>query len=117
MEINVKVVRRGTNAIPVFVFTHADFPDKKLYSANQYIHVTQDGTEDSICVLYEAPVLSAGSGGIGALEVDRNDHTDGAESNDAPNLLLGCTSNIHSEDMAEIKRQGIAVEDDNNIAP
>ena len=41
---DVKVVRRGADAIPVFVFTHADFPDKQFYDTKQYIHVNQEGT-------------------------------------------------------------------------
>ena len=44
VEEDVKVVRQGSNAIPVFVFTHANFPGQKLYAAKQYIHVNQDGT-------------------------------------------------------------------------
>ena len=28
VEEDVKFVRRGANAIPIFVFTHANFPDK-----------------------------------------------------------------------------------------
>ena len=83
----MKVVRRGADAIPVFVFTHSDFPDKKLYSANRYIHVTQEGTEESLFVLAWYPVPASGSGGIVALEVDKKYCTDGAEVNDAPNLI------------------------------
>ena len=76
--------------------------------------MTQEGTEDSLFVLAEAPVPAAVSGGIGAMEVSINDRTDGAEANDAPNLLSGHTSNLHSEDMSELCRQGIAIYDDIN---
>ena len=79
LDKDVQVVWRWADAIPVFVFTHADFPDKKFYTAKQYIHKTQEGTEKSLFVLAEAPVPASGTGGIGALEVGRNSRTDGAE--------------------------------------
>ena len=43
VEVDVKVVRRGVDAILVFVFTYFDFPDEKFYAAKRYIHVTQEG--------------------------------------------------------------------------
>ena len=33
LEKDVQVVWRGADEIPVFVFTHANFPDKKFYAA------------------------------------------------------------------------------------
>ena len=51
VEVDVKVVRRGADAILVFVFTHFDFPDEQFYAAKRYIHVNQDGEEDSLFVL------------------------------------------------------------------
>ena len=56
--------------------------------------MTQNGTEYSLFVLAEDPVPSAGDGGIGALTVGGNNCTNGAESNNAPNLLLGRKSNL-----------------------
>ena len=48
VEVDAKVVRRGADAILVFVFTHFDFPNKKFYAAMRYIHVTQEGEEDCL---------------------------------------------------------------------
>ena len=79
--------------------------------------MTQEGTENRIFVLSEAPVSAVGAGGIGAIEVGENNRTNGAESNDAPKLLSHCTSNLRSEDMAELCCQGIAINDDNNPKP
>ena len=92
-------------------------PNQQFYAANRYIHVTEEGTEDSLFVLAEAVVPAADAGGIGALAVGGNNRTDGAEANDAPNLLSGRTSNLRLEDMAELFRQGIAIDDDRNPAP
>ena len=89
VEEDVKVMRRGSDAIPVFVFTHANFPDKKIYAAKPYIHVTQEGTDDRLIFLANNPIRAAGAGGIGALIVDRNNRNYSAEANDASNLLLG----------------------------
>ena len=100
-----------------FFLIHANFPTKKLYAAKQYIHVTQEGTEEILFVLSKAPVPAAGAGDIGALAVGINDHTDGAKANDAQNLLSGRTSNLCSEEMEELCRQGIAINDDNNLSP
>ena len=51
VEVDAKVVRRGAHAILVFVFTHFDFPNEQFYAAKRYIHVTQEGEEDSLFVL------------------------------------------------------------------
>ena len=110
-------MRRGDNAILVFVFTHSDFPDQQLYTAKLYIHVTEEGEVDSLFVLAEAVVPAVSAGGIGPLAVGGNNRTDGAEANDAPILLSGRMSNLRSEDMVEICRQGIAIDYDNNPAP
>ena len=56
--------------------------------------MTQKGTYYSLSVLAEDPVPADGDGGIGSLSVGVNNCTDGAESNDAPNLLLGRKSNL-----------------------
>ena len=82
VEVYVKVVRRDANTIMVFVFTNSDFPDQKFYAAKQYIHVTEEGEEDSRFVLAEAVVPAASDGGIGPLAVGGNNLTDGAEAND-----------------------------------
>ena len=117
VEEDVKFVRQGADEIRVLVFTHADFQDKQLYAAKKYIHMIQEGTQEILFVLPEDPVPAAGAGGIGALAVGRKYRTDGAEANDAPNLLSGHTSNLSLEDMAEIFRQGIAIDYDKNTAP
>ena len=41
VEVDAKVLRQGSNAVLVFVFTHFDFPDKQFYAAKRYIHVNQ----------------------------------------------------------------------------
>ena len=117
MEVDTKVVRRGANAILVFVFTHFDFPDQQLYAAKRYIHVTKEVEEDRLFFLAEAVIPSTSAVGIGPLAVDGNNRADGAEANNAPILLSGRTSNKSLEDMVEILRQGIAIDDDNDSAP
>ena len=107
----MKVMRQVSDAIPVFVFTYANFPDKNIYAANKYIHMTQVITEDRLFFLSEAPVP-----GIGSLAFDINDRTDGAEVNNALNLLSGHTSNIRSDNMEELRSQGIDIYDDKNPA-
>ena len=44
-------------------------------------------------------------------------HTDVVEANHAPKLLSGYTLNLRSEDIVDIYRQGISVDDDNNPEP
>ena len=79
--------------------------------------MTQEGTYYILFVLSKAAIPDAGAGGIGSLAVDRNNRTDGAESNNAPNLLSGCTSNLHYEDMADILHKWIDIAGDNNPVP
>ena len=113
----MKFVWQGSNSILVFVFTHFDFPNQQLYAAKRYIYVTEKGEEDSLFLLEEAVIPAASDGDIGPLAVDRNKRADDAEANDAPILLSGCTSNQGLEDMVGLRRQGIAIDYDNDPAP
>ena len=79
--------------------------------------MTKEVEEDRLFVLAEAVIPSTSAVGIGPLEVDGNNRADGAEANNAPILLSGRTSNKSLEDMVEILRQGIAIDDDNDSAP
>ena len=117
MEVDAKVVRRGANAILFFVFTHFDFPDKQSYASKIYIHLTQEVEEDSLFVLAEAVIPAVSAGAIVPLTFDQTNRADGAEAINAPILLSGRTSNLRSEDMVDICRQGIAIEDDKDPAP
>ena len=78
--------------------------------------MNKEGEEDSLFVLAEAVDPAASDGGIGPPEVGGNNLTDGEETNDAPNLISGRTSNLRLEDMAELCRQGIAIDYDKNPA-
>ena len=109
-----KVVRRGTDPIPVFLFRHEDFPDKEFYCARRYVHVTQEGPESSLFVPPPPRGVPMETIATGA---NNSNRLDGAEANDMPSLLSGRTTNLLSEDMAELRRQGIAIDDDNDPAP
>ena len=117
VEVDAKVVWRGADAIMVFVFTHFDFPDEQFYAAKRYIHVTQEGKDDSLFVLVESFIPAVSAGSIGPLKFDKTNHANGEEENDAPILLSVRTSNLRSEDMVELRRQGISIDNDNNPAP
>ena len=117
MEVDAKVVRRGDNAIMFFVFTHFDSPDEQFYTAKRYIHVTQEGEEDSHFFLAESIIPAFSAGAILPLTFDQTNRDYGAEANDAPILLSGRTSNLRSEDMVELYHQGIAIDDDKDPAP
>ena len=117
VEVDAKVVRQGADAILVFVFTPFNFTNGQFYSAKRYIHVTQEVEEDSLFVLAEAAIPTVSAVAIGPLTFDQTNRADGAEANDAPILISGRTSNLRSEDMVELRRQGIAIDDDNDPAP
>ena len=93
------------------------FSRLKKYAAKRYIHVTLEVEEDILFVLAEAVIPAVSAGAIGPLTFDQTNRADGVEANDAPILLSGRTSNIRSEDMVELRRQGIDIDDDNNPAP
>ena len=117
VEIDGKVMRRGANAIIIFVFTHFDFPDEKFYAAKRYIHMTQEGEEDRLFVLAEAVLPTVNAGAIGPLAFDQTNRSDGAEANDAPTLVSGRTLNLCSEDIVELSRKGVSIDDDNDPVP
>ena len=117
MEVDAKVARRGADAILVFVFTHSDFPDEQFYAAKRYIHVTQEGEEDILFFLAEAVIPTFSAGAICPLKFDQTNRADGAEAKNAQIILSGRTSNLRLEDMVELCRQGIAIDNDNDPAP
>ena len=117
MEFDVKVLWRGANAILVFFSPISIFPNQQLYAAKRFIYVTEEGEEDSLFFLAEAVIPAISAGALGLLAVDENNHADGAEANDAPILLSDRTSNLRSEDMVDLRRQGIAIDYYNNPAP
>ena len=51
------------------------------------------------------------------MKFDQTNRADCVEANDAPILLLGRTPNLRSEDKVELCRQGISIDDDNDLAP
>ena len=117
VEVDANILRQGANAILVFVFIHLVFSDKQFYAAKRYIHVTQEGEEDSLFVLAEAIIPTVSAGSIVPLTFDQTNRDDGAEAKDAPILLSGRTSNLRSEDMVELCRQGTSINNDNDPAP
>ena len=70
----------------------------------------EEGEEDSLFFLAEAVISVVSAGAIGPLTVDENNRADVAEVNDAPILLSGRASNLHSEDMVDFFHQGIAID-------
>jgi hypothetical protein len=52
-----KVVQRGTEPVPVFLFRHEDFPNKEFYFVRRFLHVTQEGPEAS---LFDPPPPTTG---------------------------------------------------------
>ena len=79
--------------------------------------MTQEGEEDSLFLLKEAVIPSVSAVAIGPLTFYQTNPADGAEANNAPTLISGWTSNLRSEDMVELCRQGISIDDDNNPSP
>ena len=79
--------------------------------------MSKEGEEDSLYILAESVIPAARSGGIGPLAVDGKNRADGAEANNAPILLSGRTLNLSLEDMVDLQRQEIAIDDDNDPAP
>ena len=79
--------------------------------------MTQEGEEDSLFVLAESVIPAVSAGAIGPLTFDQTDCADGAEAKDASILISVRTSDLCSEDMVELRRQVISIDDDNNPAP
>ena len=94
VEIDVKVVRQGANAILVFVFSHSNFPEHQFHATKRYIHVTKEVEEGRLFILAEDVIPAVSDGDIGPLAVDENNCTDVAEAKYAPILLLGRTLNL-----------------------
>ena len=39
--------RKGVAAAPVYYLFHGDFPDVELFASHNYVHVTEEGPEES----------------------------------------------------------------------
>ena len=117
LEVDATFVRRGANAILVFVFTYFNFPEPTILCLQAIHPCDQRGWRvQPIC-------LSRGC----HLHCQHWRHRSSGSwwkqsfwwcrSKRFPDLLLVCTSNLRSEDMVELRRQGIAINDDKYPAP
>ena len=79
-------IRRGGGLAKVYKFLHLNFPDVIFYAAKRYVHMTLEGPAEDFFVVVEATVP----------QVRRQ-----------VNLTAG--------DMADLRRQGIATDNDNDL--
>jgi hypothetical protein len=109
----LKTVRRGGGPTNVFIFSHGDFPDVEFYAARRYLHITEEGPEDGLFDQEEevAPVPRCR-----ATREEVQARVGGVDSVDIP-IPVPRNSNLSADDLADLRRQGIAVDDDNDPAP
>jgi hypothetical protein len=111
IALQEKVVRRGTAATKVYVFLHDDFPDEEFYACTRYVHLTQEGPEDGYFAEEEAVAAPARV----ACQVQAN--TGRTDDVDEVNIPFARNSNLAADDMAELWRQRITIDDDNDPVP
>ena len=108
-------IRRGGGLAKVYNFSHLDFPDVIFYAAKWYVHMTLEGPAEDFFVVVEATVPQVRRQ-VNQTEIDSR--IGGVDTTiDLPNLNSGRTSNLTAGDMADLRRQGIATDDDNDPAP
>jgi hypothetical protein len=113
IALQEKVIRRGAPAAKVYIFSHDDFPDQEFYASTRYVHLTQEGPEDGYFA-EEGAVVPARRVAVQA-NAGRMDGVD--EVNRGVNIPFARNSNLTADDMAELRRQGITIDDDNDPAP
>ena len=100
----------------MYSFLHADFDSVKIYSTRLYVHLTKEGKEEDFFVTSAEkeddeflPVLE--------LPLLVEQRVCAVEILNLPCLASGHNLNLTSEEMADLWRQGIAVDDNNGPAP
>jgi hypothetical protein len=107
-----KVIRRNTAPAAVYSFSHPDFPDI-FYAARRYVHLTEEGPEDLLFATEVAapprqpPTIRTND--------ETRERTGGTEA--TQNFQVQANTNLGTDDMAALRRQGIDVDDDNDPAP
>ena len=111
-----KTVCRNSGVSNVYIFSHADFEGVEFYAARQYVHLTKEGREEDFFVSdkeeedYEVLPVSD-------LPLLAEQRVCGVEILYVPCLASGHNPNLTSEDMADLRRQGIDVDGGNGPAP
>ena len=111
-----KKIQINSGLSNVCMFYHADFKGVEFYTARKYVHLKKEGREEDFFVSdeYEEDneVLL-----VSELPLLVEHRVCGVESFDLPCLASGRNSNLSSGDMADLRRQGIAVYKNNDPIP
>ena len=111
-----KTIRRNSGVSNVYTFSHADFESVEFYAVRRYVHLTKEGREEAFFVSEEEKedddVLP-----VSELPLLVEQRVGGVVISDLPCLASGRNSNLTSDYMADIRRQGVAVDDDNDPTP
>lgn len=114
MSKEEKSVRRNTAPVSVFTFRHDDFPNTVFFACCRYVHVITEGPPTSFFDRDANDDAEEGEAAGVVLEVDEG-RVSGVESE--RNFERTRNSNLTLDDMAELARQGIEVDNDNEPAP
>ena len=82
-EEDEQVARQNISSIPVHIFCHTNFLDNQFYDAKIYLHVIQEGPEDTLFVV----TVSGATGGAGLGPTFNQECVNGIKANDGPHLL------------------------------
>ena len=111
-----KRIRINSGVSNVYTFSHADFESVEFYAVMRYVHLTKEGREEAFFVGEEEKedddVLP-----VSELPLLVEQRVGGAEILDLPCLASGRNLKLTSDDMADLQRQGIAIDDNNDPAP
>ena len=108
-------IRRGGSLANVYKFLHLNLPDVIFYAAKRYVHMKLEVSSEEFFVVVEA-TLPQVRRQVNQTEIDSR--IGGVDATtDIPNLNSGKPSNLTAGDMADLRRQCIATDDDNDTAP
>ena len=110
------MIRRISGVSSVYTFSHADFEGVEFYAARWYVHLTKERREEDFFVREEEEEDDEALT-VSELLLFVEQRVCGVETSDLPCLDSGRNSNFTSDDMADVRHQGVAVDDDNNPAP
>ena len=108
-------IQRGGGLAKVYNFSHLDFPNVIFYAAKRFVYMTLEGPAEQFFVVVEAIVPQVQQQ-VNQTDIDSRIGGVDATTN-LPNLNFGRTSNLTADDMAYLRRQGIATDDNNDPAP
>ena len=114
-----RVMRRESPATDAFIMRHEDLSNKEFYTTKRMVHIIEEGPIEDLFILERPSLDSSIASAVIPLEEGVDRFRDNEDEETPLPILLSCSRGIivAEVDIATLRREGIAVDDGNNLAP